>query len=228
MKKDIFVEYLKKRGQSEEEIKNALEVVQNFEDFLNVLGYDIDNINEIIVKNYLKKLVDTSKDDLFRIISLARYGYITGNDILYIAMLVQLDGSEVMDNLYHKLENLSGKEAVKIIFTDIHLPTTGTSNTVRAQLMQTIIERLKEMTTEEFRKELLSDCLRDLPDELYKHDKELYMQAGNIENYLDLKQKEFIEEMYDLRKNNKLFSGKKLQMRLSYFLRHHPKSHAVN
>ncbi|HPA93286.1 MAG TPA: hypothetical protein PLI39_05145, partial [Petrotogaceae bacterium] len=93
MKKDIFVEYLKKRGQSEEDIKNALDVVQNFEDFLNVLGYDIDNINETIVKNYLKKLVDTSKDDLFRIISLARYGYITGNDILYIAMLVQLDGS---------------------------------------------------------------------------------------------------------------------------------------
>jgi len=222
MKKDIFVEYLKKRGQSEEEIKNALEVVQNFEDFLNVLGYDIDNINEIIVKNYLKKLVDTSKDDLFRIISLARYGYITGNDILYIAMLVQLDGSEVMDNLYHKLENLSGKEAVKIIFTDIHLPTTGTSNTVRAQLMQTIIERLKEMTTEEFRKELLSDCLRDLPDELYKHDKELYMQTGNIENYLDLKQKEFIEEMYDLRKNNKLFFGQKITDEVIVFLEASP------
>ena len=50
MKKDIFVEYLKKRGQSEEDIKNALDVVQKFEDFLNVLGYDIDNINETIVK----------------------------------------------------------------------------------------------------------------------------------------------------------------------------------
>jgi hypothetical protein len=50
MKKDIFVEYLKKRGQSEEDIKNALDAVQNFQDFLNVLGYDIDNINETIVK----------------------------------------------------------------------------------------------------------------------------------------------------------------------------------
>ena len=62
MKIDIWVEDLKKRGQSEEEIKDALEVVQNFEDFLNVLGYDIDNNNEIIVKNYLKNKKEKCED----------------------------------------------------------------------------------------------------------------------------------------------------------------------
>ncbi len=217
-----FTEYLRKIGCGENSIRYSIKVISEFESYLQHHDLDLFLLSQREIEGYLDHLIENKQDDLDRLIALARYGRHHQQIPLYTVMLSLLDGGEVMGNLYNALQEHLGQDLTQHIFEGIELPTWGTDNRKKAQKMGIVMQRLKDDVAADRWEPILLQCLRDLPDAMYSKQIELFDQCSDIEEYLDKRERIFLEEMRNLNQSGQLYFGQPITNSVYLFLQNNP------
>jgi hypothetical protein len=224
MDRDGFRRYLKGRGVSEDGIEPSLEVAEEFEAFLKRRGRagSLAKARPQDAAAFIAGLIEGKTNTHDRLIALARYAWFSGNREVYVAVVETIDGAEVLDNLYAKLERELGKKARDEIFDGVALPPLGTPSSEKPPLTQKLLERLERKVGPERCRRLLGDSLRTLPDEGYLAEKEKYEEAGSLDAYLERKGEDFVALLESLEAEKKFFFSQEITDEVIDYVRSHP------
>jgi len=219
-----FRSYLISREITGEQIEAHLLAAETFENYLlkqGRRGWETPATREDFL-NYSEYLLQLSQNTYETYLALIRYAYFAKNDEVYLAILQLLDGSEVMDNLYHKLADELNEETRNRIFQGGTPPPFGTHSLQKSRFNQVIVERMISNLGEDQCKELLKNSLRDLPDEWYKGEREKYLTCADLDEFLQKKGDDFITELETIKNEDRLFFNQKINNDVIAYVNTHP------
>jgi hypothetical protein len=211
-----FRAMLLQRGVPDGQIEQALALAERFERFAGELPTGVD------VRAFSAILVDEGSNTTDSYVTLARYGWFTRNDPVYVAAVELVDGSEALARLYEKLGRSVGKQVRDEIFAGISLPPLGTPPSDKPRLTQAVMERLERLVDPETCRQVLSSGLRDLEDEWYLEERTRYRDSGGIDAYLARKGEEFIAQLERLREDGRLYFTQPITGEVIEFVQAHP------
>jgi len=129
--KDLeFRDYCAKRGLGAEQTEAHVRAVRDFEVFLASAGGSagsLDSAGAEATRDYVADLVAEGLNSAERLLARARYGYATGNDILYIYLAGVLGGRGVVPRLSARALKIAGKAVRDAVFAGLELPPLGSS-----------------------------------------------------------------------------------------------------
>jgi len=214
-----FTNYLTGRDTPLDKIEIYLNIAERFD---RKRGSDPSQIEPAEISAFSQELTRTGENNWDNYIGLVRYTQFTDNWAAFERVVELLDGSEVMDNLYRKTGEILGEEPRRQIFDGIKLPELGTSPEQKPPLTEIVMRRLEATASEEQRIEILADCLRDLPDEGYLDELRKYQDCSSLEEYLELRGREFIEELERIKNEGSLFYTQPVTDEVIEFVRKNP------
>ncbi len=203
---DGFRGFLEARKLDQKAIESAVDALQDFESFLNSKkSKEIESANRQDFYDYSAQLIEAGKNTPDNYISILRYAYFKKLKELIIAGMEVLDGSEVIENLSNRLINEFDQELRDYIFDDIGIPPLGISPKEKPEYMKKLVTRLeRKIGTDECGK-FLNQGLRDRYEESRKPDREKFLKAKNIDEFLEQKHKEFVTALAEHFNNGVLF-----------------------
>ena len=212
MDREGYQKYLESREIPSELISAHIKAVEEFEKYLYETGLDgwDEPPAEAELLEYSTLLIQNRANSYDTYLALIRYAYHIGNDEVYLAVLQLLDGTEAMDNMYQKLSAMDDEELQRKIFAGEEPPPLGTPSLQKSRIMRTVIDRLEQSASEEDCKKILGNSLRDLPDTWYQGVREKYLAASDLDEFLQRKGDDFIEELETLRDEDRLFFNQKI------------------
>jgi hypothetical protein len=155
-------------------------------------------------------------------ITLARYGLFIKNNTVFVAFLEVLDGGEAQENLYKRVAKKYGEAQRDAVFDGIGAAPYGLPTPEKPRTMQPVIERLEKALGTEACRTLLADSLRDLPDELYAGERDLYQSCKDVDEYLARKKQKFMERMEACQREGRLFFAQPVTAEVMDYIRNEP------
>ncbi len=207
MDREGFRKFLRARKMSDEKIEAAISISERFETYLSASSSksDLD-----ITWEFCKTLIDEGQNSYDNLLALARYGRFTKNNSIYVAMLEVLDGAEAQPNLYKKVGDLFGEAVRDEAFEGVGLSVLGIPPAEKPFDMFPVIDRLIGLVGYEATEQLLSACLRDLPDEYFLGDREKYIKYGDIDIYLRKKHQALVRWLQNCQRKDELFFSQEI------------------
>jgi hypothetical protein len=205
MKIEGFKKFGNDRGYSEEIIEEVVKSIEDFNEFLVDSNRDMNSANGEDIHQYAQYLIDTGKNKKGIFYGLVRYCFYSGNKEMLITSLELLDGSDVLDNLARELYETVGEEKGKEILKGIEFPPLGTTPDVKPPITKKVIERLAKNLDEKTCKKILVSNLHGIPKENYKKQRENFLKAKNVDEYLKERNAKFIELLEKHRDEKTLF-----------------------
>ncbi len=211
-----FRELLKKRKLAAKKIAAAVALAERFEAFIDSTGGKPDAETTWA---FCEVLIREGQNTFDNLLALARYGQFIKNNAVYVAVLELLDGREAQGNLYRRVGELFGRELRDEVFAGIGVAPLGTPSTEKPGYMFPVLERLTNNVGRRAVEQLLSACLRDLPDEYYRNDRRAYVRARNIDTYLVAKHCSFVRTLRKCQKAGELFFAQEITDQVVEFVR---------
>jgi len=226
MQGKVFREYLTTRGLPEVNINAQVSFILNLEADLQqkVPSWTLDDLNRGSAQTLVDDLIDKGENSLENLQTIARYALAVKNQPLYSAIFCMLDGHEAMGQLFDKLGAFAGEDLRNILFEDLPLPPLGISRREKARYTYQLINRMETIFEESTTREILKDSLRHLPDEMYKSDKQLFIEdcQGDIDQFLLRKGQRFIKTLENHRDQETLFFGQAIDDSVIAFVKSNP------
>ena len=116
-----------------------------------------------------------------------------------------MDGAEAQPNLYKKVGEVFGESVRDEAFAGVGVSILGVLPPEKPFDMFPVIDRLIELVGYEAVEQLLSACLRDLPDEYFMDEREKYIKAGDIDIYLKKKHRALVKALQKCQRKGELF-----------------------
>ena len=207
MDQEGFREMLKTRKLSDEKIEASIAIAERFEAYLNASGGkpDADKTWE-----FCNTPIQEGHNAYDNLLALGRYGRFTKNNDVYIAVLELLDGAEAQPNLYKKVGEIFGQAVRDEAFAGVGVSVLGLPPTEKPFDMFPVIDRLIGIVGYEATEQLLSACLRDLPDEYFLDEREKYIKSRDIDHYLVEKHRSFVRELQKCQRKGELFFAQEI------------------
>lgn len=209
MEDQVFRTYLLSLGHADKDIETQITFITNLESFLKekAPGWSLGDINSASVQALVDDLIDRGQNSLINLLSMLRYAKAIDNQEMFITVFQMLDGYEAMEGLHQKLSHVVGEELRDIIFEDLPLPPLGLSRREKALYTYRIMTRLDEILEERTCREILGDCLRDLPASMYADAKKEYFEVcnGNMDHFLIHKKNKFMNTLREYKERGELF-----------------------
>lgn len=224
MDKNGFRRHLQGRAIADAEIEQHLSIIERFADFLHAADRQRSPVQATAddMRAFSAHLMAHDLNDYSNYLALARYGRFAGNNELFVAAVELLDGSEVLENLYRKLEHEVGKQTRDAVFRDIVLPPLGTPPSHKYRVTAAVMARLEELVDARTCRDILSGSLRDLRDEQYLDQRDTYLECGSLDAYLARKGQDFIAELERIRDEGSLYFTQPITDEVIDFVRSHP------
>ncbi|MBN2005313.1 MAG: hypothetical protein JXA21_18285 [Anaerolineae bacterium] len=220
MDRDGFRAFLQARRMSDVQIAAALDLVEEFEQF--VAGRNGATSPEAVWE-FSEQLIREERNTEDAYITLVRYGFFTKNNPLYVAVLELLDGAEAQANLYGLVAEIFGEEIRDDVFAGIGIAPMGLPTPAKPATMHPVIERLEARVGAEACKTLLGDSLRDLPDEYFQQERQRYLGvSGDIDEYLRLRKQTFVEQLETCQREGRLFFAQEVTDEMIAFVKNDP------
>jgi hypothetical protein len=214
MRENDFQLYLLSRGMEPQDVQTRIAFIQRLEDRLSkqVPSWSLDDVDGQFAQSIVDEMIDRGENTIENLQTLLLYAFVIKNNGLYLKILQHLDGYEAFNNLHWKLANVVGEDLRDIIFDEMPLPPLGLSANEKSLYAYRIMNRLEEVFEEDTCREVLKDCLRDLPDEMYNDDKKIFNVDcnGDIDCYLIKKGQKFLQTLQFHKDQNKLFFGQEI------------------
>ncbi|MFX0085423.1 MAG: hypothetical protein ACFFAU_07090 [Candidatus Hodarchaeota archaeon] len=195
-----FKSFLLQSSVQENEITSILEAVQGFIQFLEEKNETIKSFSYGKLIKYADKLA--SKDRIaarFLILGLWRYFPIIEAHHHFEELLDIAESYSAMNTLYDRLAEWHGKAIRDEIFKNIEIPPLGSHPEKKPQVTKLVMKRLEEKLGEEKAIELLRPCLHGGPP--VGTDKEKFHELKDLDKFLELKKKKFVNEVEQHRNN---------------------------
>ena len=180
----------------QEQVSEFVARLLEFLEFLKEDGISMDSIPEVKIVQYTEIITSKNEEtilDFLRVI--INYANFTKKYDYIIEVIDIVEGYNAMDNLYARVAEHFDEEIRDEIFKDITIPTLGIHPDKKPDFTKEIMKRMEERIGEEKTIELLSPCLHGRPVEPIKRDREDFLKLKNIDKFLELKKKEFIERL---------------------------------
>jgi len=201
-----------------EKLDAALELAERFERFAEQAG----GFSTESAWAFSKMLIAEGLNREENFITLARYGLFIKNNLVFVAFLEVLDGGEAQENLYHQVAEKYGEALRDEVFAGIGVAPYGIPTPEKPRYMQPVIERLEKALGADACCTLLADSLRDLPDELYAGERNLYQSCKDVEEYLARKKQRFMERMEACQNEGRLFFAQEVTDEVLDYIRGEP------
>jgi hypothetical protein len=221
MDREGFRELLKNRKLDDEKIATSIAIAERFEEYLGAIDGDVD---AEVTWEFCKILIQQGKNSYDNLLALARYGRFIKENTIYVAILELLDGAEVQPNLYKKVGALYGEALRDEVFAGIGISALGVPPPEKPFDMFPVIDRLVNKVGNEALEELLSACLRDLPEEYYLDERENYIQSSGIDTYLVKKHQSLVQRLQKCQQEGELFYSQEVTDDVVNFVIEHPET----
>jgi hypothetical protein len=207
MDKEGFRRYLTDREQPipEEEIIENTKMVERFEEFLKQFGKTLETAAEEEFTKFSKILIAEESNTYLNYASLSRYAYFVKNMDLYLPVLAIFDGGEVMNVLHERLGEHIGEEKRDEILPKGNLPPLGLPDTEKMKVTCEVVKKMEKILEFSDCKKILADVAHGLPRDFRKGEREKYLKAGGIDEYLKQKREAAIAELEKHRDEGTLF-----------------------
>jgi len=189
----------------EEEIVETTRIVEKFEKFLERFRKSLENASDVEVNKFSKMLIDEGLNTYTSYVALSRYGFFIKNMDLYLAVLELLDGAEVMNVLNERLGEHFGETKRDEILPKDDLPPLGLPSKEKVDVTREVLKKMSKVLTFEECKKALADVAHGLPRNFRKGEREKYLKAGSIDEYLREKRKNAIAELEKHRDDGTIF-----------------------
>jgi hypothetical protein len=207
MDQEGFRELLKTRKLNEEQIRASIAIAERFEEYINASGQ---TDNATAAWKFSESLMQEGQNTYDNYLALARYGRFTRNNEIYVAIIELLDGAEAQPNLYQKVGERYGESVRDEIFAGIGVSPLGLPSTDKPFDMFPVLDRLIDKAGYAAVEQLLSACLRDLPDEYFVDERDKYIKSADIDEYLMEKHQEFLHQLEKCQMEGVLFFSQEI------------------
>lgn len=204
MEKNKFFELLQSRNFPEDSFETYYDAAQAFEDFLEQNGR-LESPSAADVSAYAQRMMAEENNRYENYVAVAQYARYRKNDEMLVAVIELVDGAEVMDNLYQILGERVGEQVRDQVFAEIELPKLGMPSADKPAITQKVMARFEALVGDETVDQILSACLRSLPEDYHHEAREQYLQSESLEAFLQAKGDAFITELEGLRDSGALF-----------------------
>ena len=207
MDQDGFRKYLTDREQPvpEEQIVGNTEMVERFEEFLQQFGKNLETAGEEEFRKFSKILIEENLNTYLNYAAISRYAYFVRNMDLYLPVLAIFDGGEVMNVLHERLGEHVGEEKRDEILPKEDLPPLGMPDTEKMKVTREVVSRMEKVLDPSDCKKILADVAHGLPRDFRKGEREKFLKAGSIDDYLKQKRENAIAELEKHRDDGSLF-----------------------
>ena len=219
MDKEGFRKLLKSRKLSDEKIDASIAIAERFEEYLTA---SVSKPDATAARKFSERLIQEGQNTYDNLLALGRYGLFTKNNDLYVAFLELLDGAEVQPNLYKKVGELFGESIRDDVFAGIGISPMGLPSTDKPFDMFPVIDRMIGKVGYETTENLLSACLRDLPDEYFLDEREKYIKSADIDDFLRDKHQAFVKQLEQCQLDGVLFFSQEINDQVVEYVQDHP------
>jgi len=195
LKEKAYLNYLSKNNVSQEQTAIYISRLNDFNNFLEKENNNVDSIPDGEIVNYTEYLIENNSENVLDFLrALINYAnFIKKYD--YIVEIIDISESyNAMDNLYQRIADHFGEKIRDEIFENISIPPLGVHPDKKPEFTKIVMKRLEEKLGEENTIELLKPCLHGRPGSLEK-DREDFLRINDIDEFLKVKQEEFIKQM---------------------------------
>jgi hypothetical protein len=198
MDKEQYIELLKSRNFPEDRFEPYYAAAQEFETFLETRDA-LENPSAADVLAYSEALIAGGKNQYGTYVAIAQYARCRSSREILVAIIELVDGAEVMDNFHRILAERVGEDIRDQVFAEIKLPPLGTPSAKKPEITRKVMERFEALVDAETGDQILSDCLRTLPENFHAEARDLFLSSENLEAFLQAKGDAFIAELKKLR-----------------------------
>ncbi len=217
MDRQAFRTYLISRNTPPDGVEASLALAERFETFLADQQPDAAS-----AWAFSRLLIEADENTEENYIALIRYCYLIRNNDMYIALLELVDGGEVGGNFFRKVAEEFGEALQDEVFAGTGIAPYGTPTPDKPRFLHPALERLQSRIGAQACRDFLSASLRDLPDEYYLEDREMYRQSRNIDDYLVKRKQAFIERLIACQQSGRLFFAQEVTDEVIAFVQDHP------
>jgi len=195
MNTDSFVKLYKDRGYDDKTIDKAVSELIQAEKFLRQQDAKLDKVSVDMIKDYIKYLIDSNKNNLDTLLALARYFYVIKNNDVYIHFTKILGGLGVLENIKKRMENYAGKEMANKVLDGFNMPPLGTPLEEVPYYTHNLMERIKKNLEPDLYQKILAGNNHGIPKESMKLEKEFYENSKSLDDYLKERHIRKVEEL---------------------------------
>ncbi|TFG10734.1 hypothetical protein EU538_00980 [Candidatus Thorarchaeota archaeon] len=197
--------FLKDRNLDDEKITDSVAAVRRHEEYLEDNDKSLTSADRQDFRAYVSILMEKRNNSYEEFYALARYAYFIGNLETYLGILELTDGADVMEVLSDALADEIGDSWREQIFEDITLPPLGTPSGEKNKVAQIVIQRIERLLDQETCEEILSKVAHGIPREYYEKERQKYLDAGSLQEYVKRKRADAIENLVKHREEGTLF-----------------------
>jgi hypothetical protein len=224
MDKHGFRRYLTDREEPvpEEQIVENTKMVERFEEFLKKFDKSLETASEKEFAEFSKVLVEDGLNTYLNYAALSRYAYFIQNMDLFLQVLAIFDGGEVMNVLHERLGENVGEEKRDKILPKEDLPPLGMPEIEKMKVTRKVLERMEKVLNPADCKKILADVAHGLPRDFRKGEREKYLEAGSIDEYLKQKRAAAITDLEKHRDEGTLFYNQYISNDVVEFVKSRP------
>ncbi|MHA2022626.1 MAG: hypothetical protein ACTSWQ_03085 [Candidatus Thorarchaeota archaeon] len=224
MDKEGFQKYLTDREQPvpEEQIIANMGMVERFEEFLKQFGKTLETAGESEFEKFSAILVKVGANTYLDYAGISRYAFFVKNMDLYLPVLGIFDGGEVMNVLRERLGEHAGEEMRDKILPEKDLPPLGMPNKEKILVTKKIVKRMQSSLSPSDCKTILADVAHGLPRDFRKGEREKFLEAGSIDEYLKWKRESAIAELEKHRDEGSLFYNQYISTEVVDYVKYRP------
>jgi hypothetical protein len=194
MKKDKFILFLNELKLSNEKIDNAIDDVNNYEQYLNDNDLKLENLSYDDFFKYSEYLISINKNNYETYLNLYQYGSHNKINGLIIGTLEVIDGCEVIDNLSKKVRATFGKKFQEKLFDGVEIPPLGLHPSKKPETTKKLVSRMESEIGEDKCARFFNQCMRKKYSDNFEDNKK-FKKIKNIDEFLKEKHKEFVKSM---------------------------------
>lgn len=216
--------FLADRNLTEKAIKAHVNIVKEFEEYLKGRNSsnEIDKAKPNVFDDFSEILIREGRGTFDNMLALARYILFTNNKPLTVHALELIDGADVMENLSKNLKQKAGEAKWREIFGDIKLPALVNRPSDKPKITKKVMERLEEKLDKEKCRDVLSSNLHFVPDEAYMPSKKAFQESESIDDFLNNRHKEYVEELSEHAKKKTLYYTQEVDDEVVEYVRKTP------
>ena len=196
MDEEAFEKFMLKNNTEQKQVKEFITRLQEFLEFLKKDELSMDSIPEGKIVEYTEMLANKGEEIILDFLrAIINYANFSKKYDYIIEVIDIVEGYNAMDNLYTRIAEQINEDIRDEIFKDITIPVLGIHPDKKPDFTKEIMKRMEDRIGEEKTIELLSPCLHGRPIEPIKRDREDFLKIKDIDKFLELKKKEFIQRL---------------------------------
>ena len=223
---EIIEKYKKRlidKNNPPELVDEAISVLTEFYEFLNKKNKTFEDTTSEDFYEFSSMLIRENKNTSLAYQTFIHFGNFIENKKLVVLGREVFDGREVMENLSKRLTEEYSKGFRDKIFGDIEVPPLGIDPKKKPDYTKKLIGKLVEEVGEEESEKFLAKGLRDSYYEWRKPDRERFLEAKNIDEFLKEKRKRQIKNLEKHRDEGTLYFTQEINDEVVEYVKSDPR-----